>query len=111
MGKIIWICLTLLIFIHTADMELTRYYIGNEPKNESFPPMSWAISKFGVDTSIWISRAIMYPYMFIAMLNYNKRLWKYSLVLVTILYWVAMIPWWFQLGILSWPFPKELLSY
>jgi len=106
-----WVFLIALILIHTADMEWTKYYIGNNYEHETFPPMSWCIAKFGIDKSLWISRLIMYPYFFMALVNQEKKWWFYFLILVTILYWASMLGWFFQLGFVEWPWPKETLPY
>lgn len=111
MRFITWTFLILLIAIHSLDMELTRYYIGNNAQSETFPPMRWAIGNFGIDTALWISRAIMYPYYFMTLMNQDKRVWRYALILMTILYWTAMVPWVFQLQLLKWPFAGQLVGY
>ena len=103
-----WFFLLLLILIHTIDMELTRYYIGDNYEIESFPPMSECIKILGIENSIWASRIIMYFYFWLTLMNQNKRRWLYFLIIVTILYWTAMIPWVFQLRILNWPFPHKI---
>ncbi len=108
---VMWISLFALIFIHTADMELTKFYIGNQWQNESFPPMSYSIKHFGINLSVWGSRIIMYTYFMLTLLNQHKRGWFYFLILITILYWVSMIGWVFTLGLCSWPFPRCLQSY
>lgn len=106
-----WFFILALIFIHTADMELTQYYIGNNAYMEGFPLMRWSIGQFGIEISVWISRVIMYAYFWLALVNRENRWWFYFLLLVTVLYWVSMIPWWFQLGLVKWPFPTSLYSY
>ncbi len=111
MQKVItWVCVFALLLIHTADMELTEHYIGNNAQNEAFPPMSWCIAEFGIQKSLWVSRIMVYFYLWFTLLNQHKKSWFYFLILVTILYWTAMIDWSFQLELIEWPFPKELLS-
>lgn len=106
-----WVFLFALIAIHTADMELTHYYIGNDAGCETFPPMSWCISKVGIDTALWISRLIMYPYFFLALLLRKKDWSFYLLVLITILYYTSMLDWTFQLGFWKWPFVSHLQNF
>lgn len=106
-----WILILLLIIIHTVDMVLTRYYIGDNYKEESFFPMSSCINAIGIYNSIWLSRIIMYSYFFFALINQENKKWFYFLILVTILYYTSMIEWTFQLGIIKFPFPFRLLNY
>lgn len=106
-----WFCLIFLILIHSIDMELTRYYIGNEYERETFLPMSLSIKYFGIHVPLWMSRIIMYFYFFFALMNQDKREWFYFLVLVTIIYWTSMAGWVFQLGLVDWNLPKELIIY
>lgn len=108
---ITWVCVFLLILIHTIDMELTGYYIGNNFERESFPIMRFTIQVFGIDTALWFSRAIMYVYFFVALINRDKPKWYYFLILVTVLYWVAMIDWLFHLQLANWPLPPDLSRY
>jgi len=93
----------LLLFIHTLDMWLTRYCIGNDWDRESFLPMSYCIKWFGIYNSIWISRVCIYGMLFAYFLNWRKRRWKYFLVTGTILYWASMIGWLRTLGYTNWP--------
>jgi hypothetical protein len=102
-----WLFLIALIFIHTIDMELTHYYI-DDGIDETFPVMQWCMNSFGIDAAIWISRAVMYVYFWLALVNQHKNGWFYFLVLATILYWTSMVGWSFQLGIFEWPFPTLL---
>lgn len=106
-----WACVVLMIVIHTIDMELTRYYVGNHSENESFPPMRFCIKNFGIDSAEWISRIIMYTYFWFALMNQEKKSWFYFLVLATALYWTAMIGWMFGLHLVGWPLPKEVMPY
>ena len=93
----------LLLFIHTLDMWLTRYRIGNDWDSETFLPMSYCIKWFGIYNSIWISRICIYGSLFLYFLNWRKRGWKYFLITGTILYWVSMISWLRTLGYTDWP--------
>lgn len=93
----------LLLFIHTLDMWLTRYYIGNDWGRESFLPMSYCIKWFGIYNAIWISRICIYGSLFLYFLNWRKRRWKYFLITGTILYWVSMLSWLRTLGYTNWP--------
>jgi len=101
-----WTCILSLIIIHETDMLLTQHYIGNQYNQETFPPMSWTIKTFGIFTAIWISRAIMYLYYWLALVFQKNRHWFYFLILVTILYYIAMIPWLFTLNLCDWPLDK-----
>jgi hypothetical protein len=84
-------------------MEVTRYYIGDRYEIESFPPMRQTIKMLGIDGAVWVSRGILYTYFFFALLNHKRTSWLYFLILANALYWTAMIPWVFQLGIVKWP--------
>jgi hypothetical protein len=106
-----WLLIILLILIHSIDMELTAYYIGNNAADETFPLMSLAIEKVSIYPAIWLSRSIMYTYFWFALMNQEKKGWFYFLLLATILYWVAMADWIFQLGLAKWPFPHFMQSW
>ena len=93
----------LLLLIHTIDMWLTRFQIGNEWEREIFLPMSYCIKWFGIYNAIWISRIGIYTGLFVYFLNWKKRGWHYLLVVGTLLYWAAMLPWLRALGYVSWP--------
>jgi len=93
----------LLIIIHTLDMLLTREYVGNDWTRETFLPMSLCIKYIGIYNSLWVSRIIIYSLLFKYMLNWKSRAWYSFLVAGTALYWTAMAPWLFSLGILHWP--------
>ncbi len=93
----------LLVVIHTADMELTKHYIGNDWQREAFLPMSLCIKYFGVIASVWISRLIIYPLLFLYFINWKRWSWHYFLITCTILYWTSMIGWLETLGITVWP--------
>lgn len=101
----------LLMFIHAIDMLLTEYYIGNKWQYEAFPPMSMCIRLFDIYVALWLSRITMYTYFFMALVNCEKTYWFYFLICITILYWTAMTPWLFQLGLATWPFPRILHIY
>jgi len=74
-------------------MELTRHYIGDNWRYESFPPMQVCIREFGISASTWISRACMYP-IFLAFLFLRHKIWACRVLLViTILYWTSMLSW------------------
>jgi len=93
----------LLVVIHALDMQLTRQYIGNDWQRETFLPMSLCIKYFGIYISLWISRLIVYPLLFLYFLNWQKRYWHYFLITSTLLYWTAMLSWLWTLGIVEWP--------
>ena len=97
-----YLCLFLLITIHTADMLLTEQYVGNDWRSETFPLMKWAIQTYGIYGALWISRVIMYLYFWIALLTQDKKPLFYLLVIITILYYTSMIGWLFTLGYISW---------
>ena len=97
------LCLPLLVFIHTLDMELTAYYIGDRWYNETFLPMSICIHWLGIAQACWISRLCVYSYVFFTLL-YQSRAWcRYLLLTITLLYIAAMTQWLFSLNILQWP--------
>ena len=93
----------LLLLIHTADMWLTRYYIGNSWEREIFLPMRYCIKWFGIYNALWISRISIYSILFLYFLNWKKWKWHYFLITGTILYWAAMLPWLDTLGFFSFP--------
>ena len=93
----------LLLFIHTLDMWLTRYEIGNEWEREIFAPMSYCIKWFGIYGGLWVSRICIYGMLFLYFLNWRKRRWKYFLITGTLLYWASMLPWLRTLGYINWP--------
>ena len=93
----------LFVIIHTVDMQLTRHYIGNDWQRETFLPMSLCIKYFGIHISLWISRLLIYPFLFLYFMNWRKRCWYYFLITSTLLYWAAMLSWLWTLGIVEWP--------
>ena len=93
----------LMIVIHTMDMELTRYYVGENWEFETFYPMSMTIKAIGIYKALWVSRIIMYLYFFYFLMNKNKKWVQYAMITTTILYWTAMAPWLFTLGVLEMP--------
>jgi|SRR5581483_7716639 len=99
-----YISLVLLIIIHSADMLLTQYFIGNNWELESFPIMSLTIKYFGGDVALWISRVIMYSYFYLIILYKDNTYFSYFNILMTSLYWTAMIQWLFFLGLLKWSY-------
>jgi hypothetical protein len=103
--------LSSLMFVHTFDMLVTEYYIGENWELETFPIMSICIKTFGIHGAVWLSRAVMYSYFFLALVNSEKKYWFYFLICADVLYWTAMIPWFFQLGLTNWPFPQNLCCY
>jgi hypothetical protein len=101
---IYWFFLLALIIIHTIDMELTTFEIGNQWEYESFLPMRLCIKYFGISQAVWISRVVMYAYF---ALSYKYRYNNYFLFIMFLfccLYWTSMINWIFTLGIAEWPF-------
>ena len=92
----------LLVLIHALDMELTRIYVGDNWQNEIFLPMSLCIKYFGIHISLWISRIIIYPTLFLYFMNWQKRSWHYFLITGTLLYWTSMLSWLDTLGIVEW---------
>lgn len=97
----VWIWLILLVIIHTVDMSLTDQYVGNRWSHETFFLMAYTIKWCGIDNALWISRIITYAFIY-CVLQYPVKLYN-LLVVVTILYWTAMMPWVFFLGIVHWP--------
>ena len=100
---IFWTCSILLCLIHIIDMELTRHYIGNDWNLEVFPPMCWAIHKFGIEWAVWISRGIVYGYLYFLYKNRTSENWIAGLVLLTTVYWTSMVGWLFDLELVEWP--------
>lgn len=94
------LCLFLLIFIHTLDMELTIIYVGNEWQNETFPLMRYCIKNFGIYNAVWISRTIMYLSFYFYWIKRNNEYIQTFMVFGMILYWVSMLSWLFTLGII-----------
>lgn len=88
-------------------MELTAHYVTNWTE-ETFLPMQLAIKYFGVYNACWISRLIVYPFIFFMLLSKDKS-WSLKLLFViTTLYWCSMAMWLFFLKILTWPKVYEL---
>ena len=99
-----WLCLIGLITIHTIDMELTTFEIGNQWQSESFPPMSICIKHFGIYNAVWISRIVMYSYFIISYKYRNRNYFLFIMVLFCFIYYAAMFDWLFYLNIINWPF-------
>ena len=99
----LWLWLVLLIVIHTLDMELTNIYIGNNWQHETFLPMSICIKYFGIYPSLWISRIIVYSFVFMLLLFQNNSIWRKILITITILYWASMVGWLYTLDIVKIP--------
>ena len=93
----------LLLLIHTTDMWLTRFYIGNDWELEIFLPMRYCIKWFGIYNAIWISRISIYSWLFVYFFNWTRPCWYYFLIVSTLLYWTAMLPWLHTLGYTRWP--------
>jgi hypothetical protein len=103
MNKIFWPLIILFILIHTLDMELTVQYVGNNWQYETFLPMSLCIKFLGIYNAIWVSRIMVYSYMFSCYIFKNCRFITPILLFITILYYVSMVGWLFTLNILAWP--------
>lgn len=99
---LLYLVLFLLIVIHTMDMVLTSHYIGNGWQKETFPLMRLCIREFGIEPSLWISRVFMYSCFYLFLCKSDNKYLQRLLVICTILYWAAMIPWLFSLGIIEW---------
>ena len=93
----------LLLFIHTLDMWLTRYEIGNEWEREIFLPMRYCIKWLGIYGGLWVSRICIYGMLFAYFLNWKKWKWHYFLITGTLLYSASMLPWLRTLGYTNWP--------
>ena len=93
----------LLLFIHTLDMWLTRYNIGNNYEREIFLPMRHCIKWLGIYNAIWVSRLCIYGMLFKYFLNWKNWKWHYFLIVSTLVYWAAMLPWLRTLGYVLWP--------
>jgi len=100
---LVWFWIVLLIIIHTTDMELTRHYIGESWEKEGFPIMSLSIKNFGINISLWLSRIAMYSFMYFCLLYSHRYSVRIFLIMITILYWMAMLSWFFTLGIVAFP--------
>ena len=93
----------LLLLIHTTDMWLTRFYIGNDWELEFFLTMRYCIKWLGIYNAIWISRISIYSWLFVYFFNWTRPCWYYFLIVSTLLYWTAMLPWIRTLGYTYWP--------
>jgi hypothetical protein len=100
-----WLFLLALIGIHSVDMELTRYYIGDQWENETFPLMRICIKEFGIYNSIWISRVCTYLFFYICYVHRQNDKVIFAMFLITVLYYMGMVPWLFTLGLVDWPLP------
>lgn len=104
-----WILLLLLILIHTVDMELTTYYIGNQWEHETFPLMRYSIKFLGIYNAIWLSRICTYVFFFVCYLKKENSTWLFAMFLITVLYYVAMADWLINLDLVKWPLPTHTL--
>jgi hypothetical protein len=93
----------LLVIIHTLDMILTWKYVGEEWWSETFLPMRICIKELGIHNALWVSRIIMYSYFWYAVNSWQSKSVQVSLLIFTLLYWTAMIPWLYTLGYVNWP--------
>lgn len=105
---IFWVFLIALFVIHSLDMELTTYYIGNQWNNETFPLMRLCIREFGIYNSVWLSRIATYIFFFICFKYKHYDNILFLMFLITILYYVSMVPWLFLLKLATWPLPPTL---
>lgn len=101
-----WLFLLGLITIHTIDMELTTFQIGNQWESESFLPMRLCIKYFGIFHAVWISRFVMYSYFIISFKYKDNDYFLFTMFLFCFLYWAAMFDWLFNLSIIEWPFER-----
>ena len=92
----------MMVAIHTIDMLLTMHYIGDNWQRETFPLMRYCIGHFGIHPSLWISRVFMYSAFYWYLCKADNKYVQRLLVITTILYWTAMLPWLFSLGYLQW---------
>jgi hypothetical protein len=97
------VCPTLLLVIHTVDMELTRHYMGHCGWREGFWPMRLCIAYFGMYAAEWISRACMYGLVLLFMRHKHRPIIRQLMLLGTTLYWAAMAQWLFDLQIFAMP--------
>jgi len=88
-------------------MELTTFHIGNQWQNETFPLMKLCIKEYGIYNAIWISRICTYLFFLVCYIYRQSDKMLYIMFLITVLYYLAMVDWIFNLGIASWPFPKN----
>lgn len=94
-------CFFALIVIHSIDMVLTEYYIGDDYQMESFPLMRWMIRYLGINYALWVSRFSFFGYISLFILNHDKQNWKYSLLVFTLFYYSGMLVWFPFLGIIT----------
>jgi len=100
-----WFFLIALIIIHTVDMELTTYYIGEQWENETFPLMRYCIKQFSISNAVWISKICSYLFFFFCYKYRESRDTVYIMFLITVLYYTSMIDWLFNLDLVNWPLP------
>ncbi len=93
--------------IHTIDMELTTYYIGNQWQSETFPLMKLCIKNFGIHNSIWLSRVSTYIFFFICYCYRERDRTIFMMFLITVIYYTAMFDWLFTLDLIEWPLPRR----
>lgn len=98
-----WIFLFAIIIIHSIDMELTRYYIGDQWETETFPLMRHCIKEIGIHNALWVSRVCTCIFLFMCFLRRKEENVVFLMFLVTVIYYIGMIPWLFKLGLMDWP--------
>lgn len=99
-----WALLSALIVIHAIDMELTTHHIGNQWEHETFPLMRVCIKEFGIHNAVWISRICTYVFFLICYIYRQNDKMLYIMFLITVLYYLAMVDWLFNLGIAKFPY-------
>jgi len=92
-----WFFLISLIAIHTIDMELTTHEIGDQWERENFYLMQLCIKYFGIFHAVWISRIVMYLYFAVSYRYKSNDYFIFTMFLLALLYWAAMIDWLFTL--------------
>ena len=103
MGKAcFYLTVLMAIVIHTLDMVLTEHFIGNHWWQETFLPMRECIKAIGIYNALWVSRVCFYLYLWLTIHFMDRKLVRTTLLVITILYWTAMVPWLFTLGYINW---------
>ncbi len=98
-----WVCIVLLVAIHTFDMVVTDRCIGDDWEREMFFPMRLAIHYIGIYNALWVSRLLTYLYLLFCIHNREQRLVRSVLYTVTVLYWTSMLSWPYFFGWFNWP--------
>lgn len=99
-----WISFWLIYIIQCLDMLLTQQYVGDNWKNENFPPMSLCIKYLGIDWSLWVARVLFFSFLFFCLKYRDSHRITNVLFILNLCYWASMVQWLFILGFLKWIF-------